>query len=118
MKGRFHKKAFITIICVLLVIVLGIFLKLFVLGEPVDGAQVYCTTFVNNQSLELRVSAIESGVALRGWKFKQDGGTLLISARKVLVSPLFDKGDYETIIDLEAIDNILFGGQEIWSNKD
>ena len=36
----------------------------------------------------------------------------------VLVSPLFDKGDYETVIDLDVVDNILFGGQEIWSNKD
>ena len=118
MKVRFHNKASITIICVLLLVVLGIFLQLFVLGEPVDGAQVYCTTSVNGQSLELRIVATESGIALRGWKFKQNGGTLFVSARKVLVSPLFDKGYYETIIDLEAIDNISFGGQEIWSNKD
>ena len=108
----------ITIICVLTLIILGILLKIFVIGEPVDGAQVYCTTSVNDQSLELRISTVESGVALRGWKFEQDGNTMLISARKVLVSPLFDKGDYETIIDLSAIDNISFGGQEIWSNVD
>lgn len=118
MKGRSHKKALITIICVVLLIVLGIFLQLFVLGEPVDRTQVHCTTSVNDQSLELRIAAIESGVALRGWKFEQDGGTLLVSARKVLVSQLFDKGDYETVIDLDTIDNILFGGQEVWSNKD
>ena len=118
MKYRFRKKAFIIIICVLLLIVLGTFFKIFVLGEPVDGAQVYCTTYVNDKSLELRVETIESGMALRGWKFKQDGGTLLVSARKVLVSSLFDKGDYETVIDLEGIDNISFGGKEIWSNKE
>ena len=97
---------------------MGIFLQLYVLGEPIDGEQVYCTMSINDQSLELRIVAIESGVALRGWKLKQDGGTLFISARKVLISPLFNKGDYETIIDLKAIDNISFGGQEIWSNQD
>ena len=118
MKGISHKKAFITITYALLLIVVVFFLQFFVLGEPVDGAQVYCTTSVNNQSLELRAAAVESGVALRGWKFEQDGSTLLVSARKVPVSPLFDKGDYETIIDLETIDNILLGGKEIWSNKD
>ena len=117
MKYGFYKKSFIAIICVLLLIVLGIFLKLFFIGEPVDGAQVHCTASVNNQSLELRVAAIESGVAIRGWKFEQEGGTMFISARKVLVSPLFDKEDYETIIDLEAIDNVVLGGQEIWTNK-
>ena len=115
MKGRSYKKAFITIICALLLIGFGFFLQLFILGEPVDRAQVYCTTSVNDQILELRIATIESGVALRGWKFKQDGGTLIISARKVLVSPVFDKGDYETTIDLESVDSISFGGQEIWS---
>ena len=117
MKGRFHKKALTTIICALLLIVFGIFLQLFVLGEPVDRMQVYFNTSVNGQSLDLRIVSIESGVALRGWRFEQDGGTLFIRARKVLVSPLFDKGYYETTINLESIDNISFGGQEIWSKQ-
>ena len=117
MKNTFHK-VLITIICVLLLIVLGGFLKIFVIGEPVDGAQVYIATSVNEQGLELRVETAESGVALRGWKFKQDGRTLIISARKVLVSSLFNKGNYETTIDLDSIDSILFGGREIWTDKD
>ena len=117
MKSRFHKKVFVSILCILLLMVFGFLLKLFVLGEPVDGAQAYCTASVNGQSLELRIGTVESGVALRGWKFRQDGGTMLVSARKVLVSPLFSKGDYETIVDLESIDRVLLGSREIWPGK-
>lgn len=59
MKRTFYKKVFITTICILLIITLGIFLQLFVIGEPVDSAQVYCTVSESDQSLELRVAAIE-----------------------------------------------------------
>ena len=105
------------IICTLLLVVLGIILKLFVLGELVDETQVYCNASMNGQHLELQITTVESRVALRGWKFEQDGNTLLINARKVLASPLFNKRDYKTIIDLEVINNISFGDKEIWSNK-
>ena len=41
MKRRLYIKVFIVSICILCVILLGIALKLFVIGEPADGAQVY-----------------------------------------------------------------------------
>ncbi|GFI02575.1 MAG: hypothetical protein HFI44_14895 [Lachnospiraceae bacterium] len=36
-----------------------------------------------------------------------------ISARKVLVSPLFTEGTYETLIDLKAIEKVAFEGHVI-----
>ena len=97
---------------------LGILLSLFVIGEPIDGKQLYCTTSLNGQTLKLRVEPVESGVALRGWKFRKDNNILYISARKVLVSPLFHEGTYETSIDLEPIESVMVGGQTIWSYAD
>lgn len=105
------------LIGIVLIIVLSVLFKLFVIGESVDGAQVNCTTSVNGHTLELRVAAVESAVALRGFRYKQEGDTLFISARKVVVSPLFDEGVYETSIDLELLDKIILGGQLIWSGE-
>lgn len=114
-KKKCNVKILAIIIGCLVVIALGIFLKIFVVGEPIDRAQVACEVSVNDQSLELKVMAIESAMALRGWKFKQEGSTLHINARKVPVSPFFDNGTYETSIDLSEIENIIFGGQVIWA---
>lgn len=113
------RKSFIcTIISIFVMISLIILLSLFVIGEPIDGKQLYCTTSLNGQTLNLRVEPVESGVALRGWKFRKDNNILYISARKVLVSPLFHEGTYETSIDLEPIESVMVGGQTIWSYAD
>lgn len=98
-----------------LLVTLGILTKLFVIGEPVDGAQLHCDASVNGSTLELRVDTVESAMALRGWNLKQDGNTLQIRARKVLVSPLFSDGSYQASIDLEGIKTISLGGTVIWS---
>lgn len=115
--GEKVKKSLLIIMCVLTAVVLVICLNSFVIGEPIDEAQVNCTISEHTNNLELKVTAIESAVALKGWKMNQDGNTLYISARKVLASPLFNEGSYETSIDLEGIEQILFGGQVIWSKQ-
>ena len=72
-EGKMKRKSFIcTIISIFVMISLIILLSLFVIGEPIDGKQLYCTTSLNGQTLKLRVEPVESGVALRGWKFRKD----------------------------------------------
>lgn len=98
-----------------ILIISCIALKLFIIGEPVDGSQINWTVSDNGQVLELRVESNgESAMAFRGWRFKQDGDTLSISARKVLVSALFSDSTYQTTIDLEGVAEIYLGGQKIW----
>lgn len=66
------RKSFIgAVISILVLVSMGILLSLFVVGEPIDGKQLYCTTSLNGQTLKLRVEPVESGVALRGWKFRE-----------------------------------------------
>ena len=100
----------ITILCILL-------LKLFVIGEPVDGAQLAYNITQNDATLELQVSATESAVVLKGWKIEQKGNNVFISTRKVLVSFLFSSGQYQTSINIDGIENVYLGGQIIWSSK-
>ncbi len=99
------------------IIILCVLSSLFVVGEPVDGKQLAYNITQNNSILELQVSAKEPAVALRGWKFKQEGKNLFISAKKVLVSFLFSSGEYQTSINIDGIENIYLGGKMIWSNK-
>ena len=98
-------------------IILCISLNLFVTGEPIDGEQLAYNIMQNNSTLELQVSAKESAVALRGWKFEQEGNNVFISAKKVLVSFLFSSGQYQTSIDIDGIENVYLGGQMIWNSK-
>lgn len=88
MKTGYYKKATAIIIGIMIFTASGVFLKLCIIGEPVDNAQVYCTTVVNGQNLELRIEFVESAVAFRGWKMEQAGNTLSIIARKVLVNQI------------------------------
>ena len=99
------------------IIILCILLNLFVIGEPIDGEQLAYNITQNDSTLELQVSAKESAVALRGWKFEQEGNNMFISAKKVLVSFLFSKGQYQTSIDIDGIENVYLGGQMIWNSK-
>lgn len=118
---KMDKKSFqrvtIVIFGIVVLLILGVIVKLFIIGEPVDGKQVNYTTSINEANLELHVVSSESAVALRGWKYEQDGDTLFISMRKVLTSPFFSEGYYETSIDIQSIDYIYLGGQIIWQRE-
>lgn len=100
-----------------MVLGLGFMLKFFVIGEPVDGEQIYFTISENGRELELQIDTVESAMALRGWKYRQDDGILYISARKVPVSLFYDEGRYKTTINTEMIETIILGNKTIWSNS-
>lgn len=105
----------ILVIAVALAIGLGAMAKLFVIGEPAAGEQVSCTVAETGAQIELRVDAVESAMALRGWRCRQEGDTLYISARKVPVSPLFHEGHYETAVDGKTVEKIVLGDKTVWS---
>lgn len=117
MKNR-KLKILTAVFSIFIVVVLGLLAKLFIIGEPVDGAQLYCETSTDGASLDLRITSVESAMAIRGVKLERDGTTLSISARKVLVSPLFPDGTVQTAVNLDGIETISLGGQIIWTNAE
>lgn len=108
------KKALLIIFSVVLLLALCIGARLFLIGEPVDGAQLAYTITEAGKELHLDVGTPASAIALRGWKFRQEGSSLYISCRKVLVSPFFSSGTYQTTIDAALLDEVYLGGKLIW----
>lgn len=112
------KQIVFAIPAILTVIAISVCLKLFVIGEPIDGEQMYWTASVEGQTMELHINTVESAAAFRGWRLKRDGGALFISARKVLVSSLFSDGFYDATIDLDGVTDIYLGGRRIWEEAE
>ena len=111
------KKYVVGLLFVLLVIALSVGLKLFIIGDPVDGGQVYYSITEDGDALHLNVATSSSAIAFRGWKFRQEGSQLYISCRKVLVSPFFSSGTYDTTIDTLKLDQVYLGGTLIWTSE-
>ena len=109
-----RKSKVLIFVFVVLILVAGFAGKAFVIGEPVSGEQLKFSTFIKDNKLELKVKVSDSGVALRGWKVERKGDTVYISARKVMVSPMFDDGSYETDIDVKGVNKVVLGGRTIW----
>ena len=93
----------------------GLAAKLFWIGEPADGAQLHCTTSVEGQVLTLSAGVEDSAMALRGLRFRREGDTLLVTVRKVLVSPLCSGDSIQATLDLEGIQQVQLGGQIVWT---
>lgn len=111
------KKTLFILAGVLLLLSVCFCARLFLIGEPADGAQLSYAISENGESLHIGIATPASAIALRGWKYRQKGSTLYISCRKVLVSPLFSDGTYQTTIpDLSLLEKIYLGGELIWEN--
>lgn len=99
---------------ILLLIVFCTLFKLFIFGSPFYANQANCQIYENGTTVKLRVVAFEPAVAFHGWKHTRYGNTINITGRRVLVSPLFNSGHYETIIDVTETDCIILGDMIIW----
>ncbi len=89
-------------------------LKLFVIGEPVDGDQLMCAVTMMEEGLRIRAETPESAMALRGWEHWQDGSDLHIRGWKVPVSIFFRSGSYETVVDVSDVEQVYVGGWLVW----
>lgn len=111
------KRILLISVGVLLLGALGILANLFLIGEPVDGEQLICTVSPEGPNLCVKVETAESGMALRGWKQRQEGGSLSITARKVPVSAFFPEGSNTFVLGTESVDRVLVGGKVVWERE-
>lgn len=111
------KKWIIVLTAVLLLITLGCGIKLFVIGEPVDGNTLSIDVEETDRQVNIDVHTPDSAMAISDISFRHEGTILYITVRKVLVSPLHDSGSNSIWIEKVDETEIYLGGKLIWTAK-
>ena len=99
-------------------LLLGFAAKIFVIGEPLDPDGVAVSSQESDDVLQVQISSYGSGNAFHSWTAENQDGVVSITARSVLVSPLFRDGTGTVEVPLEGVTEIWLGeageGRMIW----
>ena len=119
-RRRSRRRVAAAILCTVLVLLLGFAAKIFVIGEPLDPDGVAVSAQREDDVLRVQVSSAASGNAFRGWTVEDRDGVVSITARSVLVSPLFRDGTGTVEVPLEGVTEVWLGqagtGRMIWQD--
>ena len=117
-RRRNRKRVAAAILCTVLVLLLGFTAKIFVIGTPLNPSGVAVDTQEEGGALQVGISSLGSGNAFRDWTVENQDGVVVITARSVLVSPLFRDGTGTVEVPLEGVTEIWLGqageGRLIW----
>lgn len=115
-RRRGLRRVILSIACTLLLFLVGFALKLFVLGSPVQSQGLYWDINQNtaDQTLSLSVGTPQSAAAFHSWNVELHDGHAFITARQVLVSPLFQRSSEQFELPTEGLKSIYLAGELIW----
>ena len=117
-RRRSRRRVAAAILCTVLVLLLGFAAKIFVIGEPLDPTGVTVAAQRMDDVLRVKVSSAVSGNAFWDWTVENQDGVVSITARSVLVSPLFRDGTGTVEVPLEGVTEVWLGqagtGWMIW----
>ena len=117
-RRRSRRRVAAAILCTVLVLLLGFAAKIFVIGTPLNPGGVAVDTQEEGGALQVGISSLASGNAFRGWTVENRDGVVSITARSVLVSPLFRDGGGTVEVPMEGVTEIWLGeagqGRIIW----
>lgn len=108
------RKVLLFLMAAVFIIFLGIGAKLFLIGEPVDGSTVICDVREDDHQVDIFVTTPASAIGFTDARLRQEGTTLYITFRKVLVSSLYDSGQKSIYIEKCDLTRIVLGGKVIW----
>lgn len=115
-KKKTCKRVLTAVFCTVLVIVLGIAMKLFVIGEPASVNNMSYSTAVRDGALHLKVSSTSSANAYWAWKLDNKEGIFRISAREGLVSSLHQSGSSVWAVPLDGVKEVYLCGRLVWQD--
>lgn len=119
-RRRSRRRVAAAILCTVLVLLLGFAAKIFVIGTPLNPGGVAVDTQEEGGALQVGISSLASGNAFRGWTVENRDGVVSITARSVLVSPLFRDGGGTVEVPMEGVTEIWLGeagqGRIIWQD--
>ena len=119
-RRRSRRRVAAAILCTVLVLLLGFAAKIFVIGEPLDPDGVAVSAQESDDVLQVQISSYGSGNAFHSWTAENQDGVVVITARSVLVSPLFRDGTGTVEVPLEGVTEVWLGqagtGRMIWQD--
>lgn len=111
-------KIIVTAVALIIIIVGSALTESFLIGKSVVGDEVTFRAMTQGDNMRIFIGTPESAVAFRNPKLKVKNGTAFITAKKVLVSPLFDDGHFEMNIDISETERIVLGETVVWTKDD
>ena len=115
-KRKSGRRVVLAIACTLAVILAGVALKLFVIGEPASRDGMSWSMRCDETAMDLRVYSTWSGVAYCRWDLENNDGVVRLTAKKVLPSFLYDSADHRERIPLEGVREVWIANQLIWQD--
>ena len=115
-KRKSGRRVVLAIACTLAVILAGVALKLFVIGEPASRDGMSWSMRCDETAMDLRVYSTWSGVAYCRWDLENNDGIVRLTATQVLPSLLYDSADRRERISLEGVREVWIAGQLIWQD--
>ena len=109
------KKYIIILLAVLFVIALGIGVKLFIIGEPVDGDTLAIHVSEGDGQVAIYIQTTDSAMAISNMNYRYDGTILNLTVYKVLSSPLNRDGEKCLYYEITDETEIWLGGKLIWT---
>ena len=117
-RRRNRRRVALAVLATLLALTAGFAAKVFLIGSPLDPAVTAVSAQREDDVLRVQVSSTASGNAFRDWTVEDRDGVVIITARSVLVSPLFRDGTGTVEVPLEGVTEIWLGeagwGRMIW----
>ena len=115
-KRKSGRRVVLAIACTLAVILAGVALKLFVIGEPASREGMSWSMRCDETAMDLRVYSTWSGVAYCRWDLENSDGIVRLTATQVLPSLLYDSADHRERISLEGVREVWIADQLIWQD--
>lgn len=117
-RRRSRRRVAAAVLGTLAVLMIGFAAMIFVVGEPLDPDGVAVSSQESDDVLQVQISSYGSGNAFHSWTAENQDGVVVITARSVLVSPLFRDGTGTVEIPLEGVTEVWLGqagtGWMIW----
>lgn len=114
-KRKTGRRVVLAILCTVLLIGAALAAKVFLIGSPARAQELSVMEQTERDGiLRLRIATPASATAYWGWKVETSDGVAEISARSVLVSPLFREGGGTVEVPLEGVREVRLCGRVVW----
>lgn len=115
-KRRGWLRVTLAIVLTLAVLLGALAAKVFVIGSPASADTMAVRTWTAGEQLWVEVTSSVSANAWWGWDTEVENGTVYITAREVIVSPIHPSAYGKIGVPLEGVEEVYLCGRLIWQD--